>query len=141
MLDGRELEIAIAIVLAGAVCLGFVLHWLWLALGGPKTGAARLEEMAERLHEADLAREAADEAHRAAEAALASREAEMAEQLALMQARLDGAVEGREAELARQLAEARSEAEILRDGLGHARQRIIELEQTLEARRGGGPES
>jgi len=135
MLSGSELEIAIAMTLIGAVCLGFVLHWLWQALGGTKSDAQQLDEMAERLHEADLAREAAEEAQREAEAALARRELETAEQLAVMQVRLDGAVEGREAVLARELSETRLELETMRDGLANARRRILDLEAELEAGR------
>jgi len=137
MLSGSELEIAIAMMLTGAVCLGFVLHWLWLALGGKKSDAQQLDEMAERLHEADLAREAAEESQREAEAVLARRELETAEQLAVMQVRLDGAVEGREAELARELAEAKLELETMRDGLANARRRILDLEAELETGQGG----
>jgi F0F1-type ATP synthase membrane subunit b/b' len=136
MFSGSELEIAIAMVLAGAVCLGFLLHWLWQALGGAKTDVARLGEMAERLHDADLAREAAETIRQEAEAALARRETETAEQLAVMRTRLDGAIEGREAELARQLAEAQTELEAMRDGLGNARRRIMDLEAEIEVLRG-----
>jgi F0F1-type ATP synthase membrane subunit b/b' len=137
MLSGSGLEIAIAMLLGGAVLLGFLLHWLWLALGGRKAAAAQINDMADRLHDADLAREAADAARIEAEAALALAEANAAEQIALMQARMEGAVEGREAELARALDEARRDAEALQDGLGHARQRIFDLESELEERRGG----
>jgi len=138
MLNGPGLEIAIAMLLGGAVCLGFVLHWLWLALGGRKTDAQLLEEMAGRLHQAERAREAAETARREAEVAQARRETEAAEQIALMQTRMEGAVEGRAAELARQLDEALRDVETLRDGLSNARQRIIDLEQEAEALRGGG---
>ena len=134
MLSGSGLEIAIAMLLGGAVCLGFVLHWLWLALSGHKTDAARLEEMAEQMHRADMARESAEAAALEAETALAQLEADTAERLALMQARLDGAVEGREADLTRQLAETKAEAEAMVDGLGLARQRILALEEQLASK-------
>lgn len=136
MLSGLGLEIAIAMLLGGAVSLGFVLHWLWQALGGHKTEAAQIEELADRLHKADLAREAADAARLEAETALAQHEAATAEQLALMQGRLDSTVDERGAELARQLDAARLEAEALRSGLGNAHQRILRLEEELEALRG-----
>lgn len=136
MIGRSELETAIAFVLAGAVCLGFVLHWLWQVLRGAKSDSARLGEMAERLHAADLSREAAESACHDAEATLARREAEIAEQLAVMQSRLDGAIEGREAELTRELAETQTELEAMRDGLGNARRRILDLEAEIEALRG-----
>lgn len=138
MFDGSQLEIAIAMVLAGAVCVGFLLHWLWQALGGTKTDAAERDEMALRLHEADLAREAAEAAQQEAAAALARCEADAAEQIAVLQARLDGETEGREAELNRELAEARSDLEALRDGLGFARRRNQELETEIEKLRSAG---
>ena len=134
MLTGSQLTIAIAAVLIGAVCVGFLLHWLWSHLGRPRTSAsARLGEMAERLHEADMAREAAEVARQQAEALLARREAETAERLGVMQTRLDGAIEGREAELTRELAAARLELETMRGGLINARRRMIELEAEIAA--------
>ena len=137
MLTGSELTTAIAAVLIGAVCVGFLLHWLWSHLNRSRTSdSARLDEMAERLHEADMAREAAEVARRQAETLLARREAETAERLAGMQTRLDGAVAGREAELARELAAARLKLETMRDGLGNVRRRIIDLEAEIEALRG-----
>jgi len=138
MLSGSELEIAIAAVLVGAVCLGFVLHWLWIALrGGARDEAAQLAEMRERLHDAELDLETAEVARRDAEARIAGLEAETAERLAAMQARLEGAAGGREAELARELADARREIEVLDGGLSNARQRIIYLEAEIERLRGG----
>lgn len=137
MLTGSELETAIAAVLIGAVCLGFVLHWLWLLpRGGTPGDGTRLDEMAERLHEADLAREAADEARREAVSQRARREAETAGRLAAMQSRLDGVVEGREAELSRKLSAALSELETMSGGLRDARQRTIDLEAEIEELRG-----
>lgn len=138
MFDGSALEIAIAMVLAGAVCLGFLLHWLWLALGGTRTDAAEIDRMAERLHEADLAREAAEAAQQDAAAALAQCEANAAEQLAVMQARLDGETEGREAGLERQISEARSELDAIRGELSAAHLRSRELEAEIEMLRGAG---
>lgn len=136
MLTGSELEIAIAAVLIGAVCAGFLLHWLWNHLNRSRTSdRARLNEMASRLHEADMAREAAEEARDAAEALLGKREKETAERLAVMQTRLDGAIEGREAELTAELAQARLELETMRDGLSNARRRTMELEAEIEALR------
>ena len=59
MLTGSELTTAIAAVLIGAVCAGFLLHGLWSHLNRSRTSAnARLDEMAARLHDADMAREA-----------------------------------------------------------------------------------
>ena len=136
MLTGSELTTAIAAVLIGAVCTGFLLHWFWSHLNRSRTSdRARLGEMAERLHEADMAREAAEVARHQAETLLARREAETAERLAVMQTRLDGAVEGREAELTRELAEVALELETMRGGLGNARRRLIELEAEIEALR------
>lgn len=136
MLTGSQLTIAIAAVLIGAVCVGFLLHWLWSHLSRSRTSAsARLDEMAERLHEADMAREAAEVARRLAEELVARREAETAERLAVMQTRLDGAIEGREAELTAELAQARLELETMRDGLSNARRRTMELEAEIEALR------
>jgi len=137
MLTGSELTTAIAAILIGAVCVGFLLHWLWSHLNRSRNSdSARLDEMAERLHEADMAREAAEVARSQAEALLARREAETAERLAVMQARLGGAIEGREAELTRELASVRLDLETMRDGLGNARRRLIELEAEIEEVRG-----
>ena len=136
MLSGSELRTAIAAVLIAAVCAGFLLHWLWSHLNRSRTSdRARLDEMAGRLHEAEMAREAAEVARHQAEALLARREAETAERLAVMQARLDGAVEGREAGLTRELAAVTLELETMRGGLSHARRRMIELEAEVEALR------
>jgi formate dehydrogenase maturation protein FdhE len=136
MLNGSELTTAIAAVLIGAVCTGFLLHWLWSHLNRSRTSdRARLDEMAGRLHEADMAREAADVARHQAEVLLARREAETSEQLAVMQTRLDGAVEGREAELSRELAAAKLELETMLGGLSNARRRMFELEAEIEALR------
>ena len=138
MLSGSELEIAIAVMFAGAVGVGILLHWLWQVLGQSKTDTTRLAEMAERLHEADMALEAAEEARQQAEAELARRESETAEQIAMLQARLDGQIEDRDADLERQLSETRTELEVMRDGLGNARKRISELEAKLEALKTAG---
>jgi chromosome segregation ATPase len=136
MLTGSELSIAIAAVLFGAVCAGFLLHWLWSHLDRSRTSdRARLDEMAGRLHEAEMEREAAEIARHQAEALLARREAETAEQLAVMQTRLDGAIEGREAELTRELADVKLELETMSGGLSNARRRMIELEAEIEALR------
>ncbi len=137
MLTGSELTTAIAAVLIGAVCVGFLLHWFWSRLDRSRTSdSARLDEMAERLHEAVMAREAAVVARSQAEALLARREAETAERLAVMQTRLDGAIEGREAELTRELAAVGLELETMRGGLSNARRRMIELEAEIEALQG-----
>lgn len=132
-MSGRELAIVIAAVLAGAVALGWVLHWLWVRLSGAATtDAARLREMSNRLHEAERIREAAEEARDLTEDQLASREVEMERRLAAMQARLDGAAEGREAELAEALRESKADAEASMLGLHNARRRIMELEAEVE---------
>ncbi|MEM7506231.1 MAG: hypothetical protein AAF415_05760 [Pseudomonadota bacterium] len=134
MLNASQLAIAISAVLAGAVLLGWILHWLWArASARPTTDAARLQEMIARLHAADQSREAAQDARERAENLLASREAEMTTRMQAMQHRMDGAIEGREAELAQGLREARADAEAAMDGLGNARRRIAELEAELEA--------
>jgi len=136
MLTGSELTTAIAAALIGAVCAGFLLHWLWSHLNRSRTSdTARLDEMAARLHEADMAREAAEVARHQAEALLARREAETAERLAVLQTRLDGAVAGREAELSRELAAVTLELETMRGGLSHARRHMIEMEAEIEALR------
>jgi len=137
MLTGTELSTAISAILFAAVGVGFLLHWLWSGLGRARSSdAARLAEMAERLHQADLAREEAEVARQRAELRLAERETEATEQIAAMQARLDGAIEGREAALAAELATARLDLEALDGGLRAARQRIIDLEAELETRQG-----
>jgi FtsZ-interacting cell division protein ZipA len=136
MLNGTELTTAITVVLIGAVCVGFLLHVLWSHLSRSRTSdRARLSEMAAHLHEAEMAREAAEEAHQRAEALRVQREAETVERLAVMQARLDGAIEGREAELSTELAAVRLELRTMRDGLSNARRRNIELEAEAEALR------
>lgn len=104
MLTGSGLSTAIAAILFGAVCLGFLLHWLWSHLTRRRsTDAAELEEMAVRLHEAEAAREQADAAREQAEALLGQRLADHNERLALVQLRYDEAraqVADLEAELA-----------------------------------------
>ena len=137
MLSGSELSIAITAILIGAVCAGFLLHWAWTYLTRSRTGdSARLAEMAERLHTAETAREAAEEDRKKAEMLTARREAEITEQLAAMQSRLEGVLEGREADLARELAEVRLELETMRGGLVNARRRTGELEAQIEALQG-----
>lgn len=129
MLSGSQLAIAISAILAAAIALGWVLHWIWIRLSNAAmTDTARLTEMINRLHEADRAREAAEDARELAENLLASREAEMENRLTAMQARLDGAVEGREADLSQALREAQADAEASMSGLRNARRRIAELE-------------
>lgn len=133
MLSGGQLAVAISAVLAGAVMLGWILHWLWLRLSNAAmTDTARLAEMINRLHEADRAREDAEGARELAENLLAAREAEMEQRLAAMQARLDGVLEGREAELVKALREAQTDAEASMSGLRNARRRIQELEAEVE---------
>jgi len=137
MLTGSELSTAITAVLIAAVCVGFLLHWLWAHMRRSRTSDhARLDDMAARLHEADMARETAESARQQAQVLLARREAETADRIAVMQAQLDGAIEGREAELADKLAAAQRELEMLRDGLSNARRRNIKLEGEIEALRG-----
>ena len=47
MLTGSELSTAITAVLIGAVCVGFLLHWLWSHMNRLHTSdGARLGEMA-----------------------------------------------------------------------------------------------
>jgi len=134
MLDGSQLQTAIAAVLIGAVLIGILLHWLWSRLWRPNaSNSVQLDAMAMRLHEADLSREEAEEARETAKALLARRDAETAERLAEMQARVDGAFVGREAELAGELEATRLELETMHDGLVNARRRIIELEAKIEA--------
>jgi hypothetical protein len=133
MLSGSELATAIAAVLMSAVLAGVLLHWFWSYINRSRNSDAnRIDEMAARLHEADMAREAAEEAKEQASSLLARREAETAEKLARMRARLDGAVMDREAELTSELDAARLELETMRDGLGNARRRIVDLEAEIE---------
>lgn len=133
MLTGSELTTAISVVLIGAVCTGFLLHWLWVHLGRSRNSdSVRLDEMAAQMHEAVMAREEAEVARQQAVALLARREAETAERLAEMQIRLDGAIEDREAKLTGELAAVRLELETMRDGLGNARRRNMELEAEIE---------
>ena len=135
ILNSAQLAIAISAVLAGAVILGWILHWLWTRLAGRSADdRARLAEMVNRLHAADQARERAEQARAEAVRRLADGEAEMSTQLAAMQTRLDGAVEGREAELIKALREAQADAEAAMGGLGSARRRIAELEAELADR-------
>lgn len=139
MLNGSQLAIAITAVLVAAVLLGWILHWIWMRMSNAAvTDTARITEMVNRLHEAERARAAAEEAKRRAEEQLAAREAEMAEQMAAMQHRLDGAIEGREADLLSQMREARADAEASMSGLRSARARIMELEAEIESL-GGSP--
>ena len=120
MLTGAGLAVAITAVLIGAVGVGALLHWLWIRLARVGTSpAARLEQMSERLHEAELAREEA-------EAQLAQGQRQAEERMAALEARLEGAVEAREDALARELSEAWAELEAIRDGLARVRQRIHE---------------
>ena len=136
MLSGGQLGIAISAVLAAAVALGWVLHWIWIRLSdAAMTDTARLTEMINRMHEADRAREAAEDARELAENLLASREAEMENRLAAMKARLDGALGGREAELSNALREAQADAEASMAGLRSARRRIMELEAEVDGLR------
>ena len=136
MFTGSELTTAITAVLAGAVLVGFLLHWIWASFTrGHRSDAARLGEMATRLHEADMAREAAETARHDAEARLAQAEAEAAEKIAAMQARVEGAIEGREARLVAELEEAKRELEVMGDGLSHARRRVMELEEQMESQK------
>jgi len=136
MLNGSDLTVATTAVLVGAICLGALLHWFWLWLGrGPAAEQAELDEMAARLHEADLSRENAEASLREAEAAAAQTAAEATERLAALERRYEDALDARETELQRDVAEARAELAAMRDGLGTARRRITELEAEIEALR------
>ena len=127
MLTGAELAVAIAAVLVGAVGVGALLHRLWVRFAGVAASpVARLEQMSERLHEAEMAREAAELARQEAEAQLAQSERQAEERMAALEARLEGAVEAGEEALARELSEAWAELEAVRDGLARVRQRIHE---------------
>ncbi|MEL6477389.1 MAG: hypothetical protein AAFR17_08685 [Pseudomonadota bacterium] len=139
MLDASQLSIAISAVLAGAIVLGWILHWLWVrAHRHSGSDLARVQEMVTRLHRADQLREQAEEARQRAEHLLSSREAEMTTRMQAMQHRMDGAVEGREADLSQSLREAQADASAAMDGLGLARRRIAELEAALEDTGGEG---
>lgn len=133
MLSGNQLAIAITAVLAAAILIGWVLHWLWLFLSRePRTDSARMEVLINRLHEADHAREEAEKARDLAEAMRARRKAETKAQLDEMQARMDGVIGEREAKLEQALREARVDAETSMAGLRNARQRIMALEAEIE---------
>ena len=139
MLSGAQLATAISAVLVTAVVLGWILHWIWVRLSNAATSDKdRLADMSNRLHDANRAREEAEEARELAENLLATREAETEQQLAEMQARMDGAVEGREAELIAELREARTDSETSMAGLRAARTRIMELEAEIEQLRTDG---
>ena len=139
MLSGAQLATAISAVLVTAVVLGWILHWIWVRLSNAATSDKdRLADMSNRLHDANRAREEAEEARDLAENLLATREAETEQQLAEMQARMDGAVEGREAELIAELREARTDSETSMAGLRAARTRIMELEAEIEQLRTDG---
>ena len=135
MLTGAQLAAAISAVLAGAVMLGWILHWFWARLSSAGSGRSRLAEMTDRLHEADRAREAADAARLSAESLLVEREVELQARLAELQAHLDGMVQDRDAELALMLHEARADADASMSELRSARRRIMELEAEVEALR------
>ena len=139
MLSGAQLATAISAVLVTAVVLGWILHWLWVRISNAATSDRdRLAEMSDRLHEANRAREEAEEARELAENLLAARESETERQLAEMQARMDGAVEGREADLIAELREARTDSETSMAGLRAARARVMELEAEIEQLRKDG---
>lgn len=139
MLSGAQLATAISAVLVTAVVLGWILHWLWVRLSNAATSDKdRLAEMSNRLHEANRARDQAEEARALAENLLATREAETEQQLADMQVRMVGAVEGREAELIAELREARTDSETSMAGLRAARTRIMELEAEVHQLRNSG---
>ncbi len=56
-MDENGLRIAFAGALVGAVCLGWVLHWLWRLMGqntGPKS-IKKTADLATRLHDAEEA--------------------------------------------------------------------------------------
>lgn len=132
MLTSSQLATAISAILASAVLLGWVLHWLWSRTQRRARGnRSEVADMAERLHSSDDARERAVQAREQAESLLVSRESEMQARFDAMQHRLDGAIEGREAELVSELREAQAEAEASMSGLGNARRRIGELEAEL----------
>ena len=129
MLSGTQLSFAISSVLLFCVLIGWVMHWIWCRMGmAATTTEAQMQELVDRLHAADQAREEAEEARIRAESRLSSREAELENRMAAMQARLDGAIEGREAELAAELREAKADLEAMSEGLRNARWRIAELE-------------
>lgn len=135
MLTGAQLATAIAAVLAGAIVLGWILHWMWARLARAGGDAALLADTVDRLHEADRAREIAEEARIKAETLLATREAEMEASMAEMRAQIDALVEGRDAELGRAVREARADAEASMAALRSARRRVAELEAEVEALR------
>ena len=117
MLTGTGLALAIAAVLFGAVALGALLHWAWARSGpGGTAEGARVSELGDQLHEAEMRLEASE--------------------LALQEAEERHA--GREEELNRQLAEARADLETMHGGLINARQRLMDLETELERLRREG---
>lgn len=129
MFDRAELEIAIAVTLAAAMLLGWLLHALWRRLSpAPQSHAGRMAVMARRLHEAEEAREAAIAARLELEAALDACTAEHRRTLDEVEARLTAAAARREAELTRALREMTADRDASMDGLRHARARIADLE-------------
>ena len=110
MLSGAQLSIAIAAVLAGAVGLGFFLHWLWVRLSAASArDPDELPGLTEAMRAAEMAGDAAEMAREEAEARHAERERALSSELAAVQADL----------------------ETMRGELDHARRRIAELEAEL----------
>ena len=132
MFSRNDLEIAIGVTLAGAVIVGWLLHALWNRLAPtPASHAGQLAALAERLHEAEMERDAAIEARLEAEAALADREAEHQRAIVDAEDRLSAGAARREAELQRELREVSADRDASMDGLRAARVRIAELERTI----------
>jgi len=108
MLTGSGLSTAIAAILFGAVCIGFLLHLLWSHLTRSRSAeAVQLEEMAVRLHEMEAARDDAEAARERAEVLLGQRQEEHDERVALMQRHSDEASE-RIAQLEAELEDCKS---------------------------------
>jgi hypothetical protein len=135
MLTGAQLATAITAVLVAAILLGWILHWIWSRLAGPRGDGARLAELTTRLHEAEHARQAADDARLSAETLLAAREVELEARAEDLQGRYDALVLSRDAEFTAIQREAQADAEAAMSGLRIARRQIAELEAELEALR------
>ena len=133
MITGEQLSIAISAVLLIAVAVGWLLHWLWVKLSkAPGSPSKGMTDIADRMHEADQARERAEEALAKAQGQFSEREAELSAELETMRNDFSASNSAREQELAAALSEAKVDSETYKDGLRNARERIAELEAEVE---------
>lgn len=118
------LAISIIALLALAMALGALFHWLWLRLArDPGAEALRLGALTAQLHAAEAA---ALEARRRADAAEAALAAERA---------------ATQAHIAEALAETRAERDAAMEAIGDARREAAEWRAALEARIAEAPDA